>query len=248
MKSFPVFILLFFIPLFCTAQNGLFIGYENGFLLDRFNYVNSKGYSLDQSGIGGTYGGFVGYRLNTYSLETGFYAHNSMHPFVDYDYATGKPSSSNSYGSGAQRFVIPLRVAKEFLLAQEKLVIRPEVALNVMILRDYTNSDPIGGWGENVSALPGDNSYTGQTPDSTRAWGYVPSHTNLSIETGLSVAYRFKKVADIYLKGSYLAGFKTMYYETITHYSATEVVQATSVNSNAFTLQVGLRYFFDRKV
>ena len=248
MKSLAFFIILSLIPLFCTAQNGLFIGYENGFLLDRFNYVNSKGYSLDQSGIGGTFGGYLGYRMNTYSIETGFYAHSSMHPFVDYDYATGKPSASNSYGSGAERFVIPLRVAKEILFVQEKLVIRPEVALNVMILRDYADSDHIGGWGENVSALPGDNSFTGQTPDSTRAFGYVPSRTNFSIETGLSIAYRFKKVADIYLKGSYLAGFKTMYYETITHWSVSEVVHATSVNSNAFTLQVGLRYFFVRKV
>ncbi|MBK6964409.1 MAG: hypothetical protein IPH20_10870 [Bacteroidales bacterium] len=50
------------------AQSGLFIGYENGGLFDRYHYVNSKGFSLSQSSIGGVFGGFVGYKVNSYTL------------------------------------------------------------------------------------------------------------------------------------------------------------------------------------
>ncbi|NCA85791.1 MAG: hypothetical protein EOM83_09475, partial [Clostridia bacterium] len=89
------------------SQDGFYLGYENGGLFDRYHYVNSKGYELTQGSIGGVYGGYVGYKQNSYSLETGFYGYFSARPFIDYDYATGIPHKSLSMSSGVESWMIP---------------------------------------------------------------------------------------------------------------------------------------------
>lgn len=226
------------------AQNGLYIGYENGGLFDRYHYINSKGFSLSQSSIGGVLGGYVGYKFNSYSLETGFYGYYSSHPFIVYDYDSGIPEKSTSMGSGAESWVIPIRFGKEFVSHNEKFFVKPEISFNTIISRDYSENQPTMGWGENVSPFPGGPDFIPTSADSTRAYGYVTARMNFAIETGLSAGYRFKKKADIYIKGSYSTNFNPLYYETITHYSEAEIVTATSVNINSFQLQIGIKYYF----
>jgi hypothetical protein len=229
------------------AQSGYYIGYENGGLFDRHHYINSKSFSLTQSSIGGIFGGYVGYKYNSYNLELGFYGYYSSHPFVSYNYDSGIPGKSNSMGSGAESWVIPVRFGKEFTFSQEKFFLKPEVAFSTIISRDYSENKPTMGWGENVSPFPGYPDFHPTSSDSTRAYGYVPSKMSFGIETGLSAGYRFKKKADIYIKGSYLANINPLYYETITHYSDTETVNATSISLNSFQLQVGLKYYFEKR-
>lgn len=226
------------------AQTGLYIGYENGGLFDRYHYVNSKGFSLSQSSIGGVFGGFVGYKVNSYTLETGFYGFYSTHPFIVYNYDSGIPEKSGSMGSGAQSWMIPIRFGKEFVFCNDQFFIKPDFSFNTIVSRDYSENQPTMGWGVNVPALPGDPNFIATSADSTRAYGYVTSKLSFAIETGLSAGYRFRKKADIYIKGSYLANFHPLYYETITHYSETETVTATSTTVNSFLLQIGLKYYF----
>jgi len=230
-----------------VAQNGFYIGYENGGLFERYNYVNSKAKTLTQSSIGGILGGYVGFKYDSYSFETGFYGLYSSVPIVEYNYGNSSVSKSSSMGSGQESWLIPLRFGKEFLVAQNKIFIKPEIGFNVIISRDYIKNQPIMGWGENVSAFPGDNNYVPSGPDSTRAYGYIPSKVNFSIEPSISSGYRFKKKADIYLKCSYIANFNPIYYETITHYSTTETVYATRIMSNAILFQIGLKYHFAKR-
>jgi len=247
MRKLFVILTTSLLSLTCLAQEGFYIGYENGGLFDKYHYINSKGYSLTQSSIGGVFGGYLGYKYNSYNLEIGFYGYYSTHPFVVYDYNSGIPSKSSSMGSGAESWMIPIRLGKEFTSSNDKFFLKPEISFNTIICRDYSENQPTMGWGENVSPFPNDPSFIPTSSDSTRAYGYVTSKMNFGIETGLSAGYRFKKKADIYIKGSYLANFNPLYYETITHYSITETVNATSVSVNSFQLQIGLKYYFAKR-
>lgn len=231
----------------CLAQNGFYIGYENGGLFERYNYVNSKAKTFTQASIGGTFGGFVGFKHDSYSIETGFYGLFSSHPMVDYNYITSEASKSPSTSSGQESWLIPLRVGKEFLVARNKIFIKPEIGFNVMISRDYSENQPMMGWGQYVSAFPGDNNWVAAGSDSTRAFGYIPSKVNFSIEPGISSGYRFKEKADIYLKCSYLSNFNPTYYETITHYSEAGTVYATRNMLTSFTFQIGFKYYFAKR-
>lgn len=230
-----------------VAQNGFYIGYENGGLFERYNYVNSKAKTLTQSSIGGILGGYVGFKYDSYSFETGLYGLYSSVPMVEYNYGNSSVSKSSSMGSGQESWLIPFRFGKEFLVAQNKIFIKPEIGFNVIISRDYSENQPMMGWGENVSVFPGDNSYIPTGSDSTRAYGYIPSKINFSIEPSIASGYRFKKKADIYLKCSYIANFNPSYYETITHYSETQTVYATRNMSNAILFQIGLKYYFAKR-
>jgi hypothetical protein len=246
MKKLTIVLITLMLSFTCLAQNGFYIGYENGGLFDRYHYVNSKGYSINQSTIGGVFGGYVGYKINSYNLEMGYYGYFSSHPYVDYDYNSGIPAKSGSMGSGAESWVIPIRFGKEFTFSDEKFFLKPEIAFNTIVSRDYSENQPTMGWGENVSMFPGDP-YIPVSSDSTRAYGYIGSRMNFGIETALSTGFRFKKKADIYLKGSYSANFSPLYYETITHYSAAETVNATSVSVNSFQFQIGVKYYFAKR-
>lgn len=246
MKKFLVFIFLNQLLISGFAQSNLYLGFEGGFLLDRYYYVNSKSYSLTQNTIGGLYGGFVGYRWQKYCFESGFYSFEATHPFVDYDYITGKPAKTSGYGTGALSFSIPFRAGIEFLLARQKVFIKPEAGFHLIISRDYSENQPSNGWGENVGP-PWDNSYVPTSDDSTRAYGYIPSKTSFGVETSMTAGYRIKQKIDIYFKGSYLSSFQPLYYEVITHYSPDETVAATSSTSSSFLLQFGLKYFIPKK-
>lgn len=247
MKKLFVILTTFLLSMTSMAQNGFYLGYENGGLFERYNYVNSKAKTLTQSSIGGILGGYVGFKHNSYTVETGFYGLFSSTPMVKYNYSTSEVSKSSSMCSGQESWLIPLRFGREFLVAKDKIFIKPEIGFNCIVSRDYTESQSMMGWGENVSAFPGDNNYVPSGPDSTRAYGYIPSKVNFSVEPSIALGYRFKMKADIYLKCSYLASFNSSYYETITHYSQTETVYATRNMSNAIIFQIGLKYYFAKR-
>ena len=247
MRKLFAFIATSLLSITCMAQNGMYIGYENGGMFERYNYVNSKAKTLTQSSIGGVFGGYLGYKYNAYSVETGFYGLFSSYPMVEYNYSNSDVSKSLSMGSGQESWLVPLRFGKEFLFGGNKAFIKPEIGFNVIISRDYSENQPMMGWGENVSMFPWDNSFIPTGSDSTKAYGYIPSKVNFAIEPGLATGYRFKNKADIYLKCSYMASFSPLYYETITHYSASETVYANRIMSNAVLFQIGLKYYFARR-
>ncbi|MBK6964408.1 MAG: hypothetical protein IPH20_10865 [Bacteroidales bacterium] len=130
------------------------------------------------------------------------------------------------------------------MFCNDQFFIKPDSLSTRLLVVIILENQPTMGWGSNVPAFPGDPNFIAISADSTRAYGYVTSKLSFAIETGLSAGYRFRKKADIYIKGSYLANFHPLYYETITHYSETETVTATSTTVNSFLLQIGLKYYF----
>ncbi len=191
-------------------------------------------------------GGYVGYKLNGFSIETGFYGYYPSVPFIDYDYDKGIPGNSNVMSSGDGYYIIPLRMGKEFLFAKEKIFVKPEVSLNSIYSIDYPYDQPSTGWGEGT--ITPFNINQNVSGDSTVAYGYYTSLWNFALETSLSAGNRFKKRADIYAKFSYSAYFRPPYYETITHYSKSgETVSATRVNVNATLFQIGLKFYFKKQ-
>lgn len=247
MKKLFVILATSLLSLTCLAQNGFYIGYENGAAFERYNYVNNKAKTLTQASIGGVFGGYIGYKQDSYTVETGFYSLFSSTPFFEYNYATYEASKTLSMTNGQESWLIPLRFGKEYLVAGDKIFIKPEIGFNLMLSRDYSENQPTMGCGENASWFPGDIHPAPTGSDSTKAFGYIPSKANFSVEPGISSGYRFKKKTDIYLKCSYLANFSPSYYETITHYSETETVYATRTMQNSILFQIGLKYFFSKR-
>ncbi len=246
-------IVIFFLTLFAetaVSQNGFYLGYENGLKIDKFYYINSKGYSLTQSAFDGVWGAYVGYKIKNYTLETGFYGYYSSEPAVVYDYQTGKPDKTLSFfgSSDMNTWAIPFRFGYEFLFMHDQLVLKPEVSFVMLLARDYSDDQPSGGWGENVSPFPGDPNYIPTGSDSTRAYFYRPDKVNMGMEASLSFGYRIKQRADIYLKGTYSSSFNPLFYDTITHYSEEETVTATNTfTGNSFLFQIGLRFYFGKR-
>lgn len=250
MKKVAIFICFVLFTNVGMSQTGFYLGYENGLKFDKFFYVNSKGYSLTLMPADGLFGAYVGYKLKSYTFETGFYGYYTSSPFVGYDYSTGIPSttSSSSGSSDMDNWVIPFRFGKEFLFAKNQVFVKPEISLLIYIARDYSSTQPIGSWGDNASHFPGDTSHISSSTDSTVAYGYRTNKVNFGIGTAVSVGYRFKEKADIYLKGNYDASFSPLYYDTITHYSSDDIVYATSTFAgNSFALQIGVRYYFAKR-
>jgi len=250
MKKAALFLSLFFLAYAGMSQTGFYLGYENGIKFDKFFYVNSKGYSLSQLPADGVLGFYGGYKLKSYTFETGFYWYYTSAPFVSYNYSTGEASTTNSSSgsSDMDNWVIPFRLGKEFLIAKNHVFIEPQLSLLLFVARDYSSNQPNGGWGENVSHFPGDTIFVSNSPDSTRAYDYRTSKINFGIGTAISVGYRFKEKADIYLKGSYYASFNPLFYETITHYSSDETVYATNTFvGNSYLIQIGIRYYFAKR-
>ena len=245
--KFTIFAIVFIFSInLLHAQNGFYVGYENGCKWDQYQYLNSKGYSLNKYQFDGVWGGYIGYRLNNVTLETGFYGYYTSSPYLQYNYATGAIEKTyGSFGSSSMdSWTIPLRFGNEFLFLKDRLFFKPELAFTTMIARDYSVNQPGSTWGENTR-IPGDSSYIPSSADSTKGFCYRSSKINFGIETSISAGYRFKKRADVYLKASYVAGFSPVYYEILTHYSATENVNATKFfNGNSILMQIGLRFYF----
>ncbi len=237
-----LFILFLFVYNVGFSQKGFYFGYENGGVFDRYYYVNSKGYTLFQTSLGGSVGGYVGYKYNNFNIDAGFFVYSPTIPYVKYDYDTGKPYKTSAGGEGETNFVLPVSIGKEFLLATGKVFLEPNLALVTIFLSDYTSEQPSEGWGENVTFEGNVNN--SDSPDSTVVYGYFSDRINFGLITSLSAGYRIKNKIDVYVRGGYITNFSPLYYETITHYSSKEIVEATRVRNNSFLLQVGIKFHF----
>ncbi len=243
-----VFIILILTTTVITtfAQTGLYIGYENGFKFDKFHYVNSKNYSLSGVQQVEVLGGYIGYKLADFTLETGFYSYGTNIPIIEYNYLTGQSGKAGSAvsGTGMGQWVIPVRFGKEFHCSGNKFFVKPEIAFNTFIAKEYSQEQPIGGWGVNIA----NPAYIPTTSDSTVANTFGTSHLNFGLEPGILVGYRIKEKFDISVKGSYNSCFKPLYYDIISHYSSTGTVTATnSFYGNAFLFQIGVKYYFAKR-
>jgi hypothetical protein len=246
MKKVFIILILTAVVGTAVAQTGLYIGYENGFKMDKFNYVNSMSKSLTGVQPVEVLGGYLGYKFDNYTIETGFYSYGTNIPVIHYDFSTGEPSKSGGAVSGTDmgQWVIPVRFGKEFHFSGNNFFIKPEISFNTFIAKGYSKDQPIGGWGENIS-FPGNIS---TSTDSTLANTYGTTRMNFGIEPSILIGYRIKEKFDISLKGSYNSCFSPLYYETITHYSSEEIVTATNTfYGNAFLLQIGVKYFFAKR-
>lgn len=246
MKQVLSMIMLALFVSICNSQNSFYIGYENGGKWDNFSYINSKGYQLTQLQLDGVLSLNVGYRFEKYTIESGMQGFYLSFPIIKYDYTTCKPGKSLASGGGSamNSWVIPLRFGKEFLMCKNRLILKPEMSFTTIIARDYSENQPMSEWGENVS-FPGDTSFVPTSPDSTRGHGHRTSKVNFGVESGLSLGYRFKNIAEIYCKGSIHYCLNPLYYDVITHYSSTGEVHATNTMTGvSYLFQIGLRYYF----
>jgi|WetSurMetagenome_2_1015567.scaffolds.fasta_scaffold449596_1 hypothetical protein len=230
-----------------TAQTGVYLGYENGIKWDRFNYINSKGYTLNKPAFNAMLGGYVGYKINRYTIETGFYAYYTSIHMIDYNRSTGEASASagSYHSSSMDSYIIPLRFGAEFNMAKNRIFIKPEMGLTGIIAKTYSSMQPCGFWGENIRI---DTSFIPTTGDSSIGYFYRPSKFNLGYEISLSAGVRIISKIDIYLKGSVCNSFKPLFYEAITYYS--DLGNATATNTfhgNSVTLEIGLRYYFKKR-
>lgn len=229
------------------AQTGLYLGYENGTKWDRFSYIDSKGNSLNTTSFNGILGGYVGYKFDRFSFETGFYCYYTRVHMYDYYRNTRQVSKSmSSYGSSnLNNFIIPLRFGTEFTFWKNRLFVKPEIGITGIIARGNTNIKPNGWWAENTRH---DTTFIPTTGDSTIAFTYRTSKLNLGFETSISAGFRIINKIDIYFKGGYCNSLKPLYYETITFYSDNGNVTATNTfHGNAFFVQIGLRYYFNKR-
>jgi hypothetical protein len=231
--------LLFSITTF--GQKYIFISYENGGLFERYKYLNSESYTLNQYSIGGILGLSVTYSVDSLAVETGLYDLSSYEPWLEYDYRTASASSSLIMFGANKSWFIPLRIGKVFS-PFKKFFFKPELGINLHISREYVDGQPFFATGENVRPPFLGTNFTPSGPDSTLFYGTFPSKFHFGIEASLSAGYWFRKKMAVYMKLSYMATFNPTYYETITHYSESREVFATRTKSSAFLLQVGLKY------
>jgi hypothetical protein len=246
MKKAFIILILTAIVVTTVAQTGLYIGYENGFKFDRFHYVNSKGINLTGLQPGGVFGGYVGYKFDNYTLETGFYSYDAGTPVINYDYSSGQPSFKGGSISGTDmgHWMIPVRLGREFHFSGSGFFIKPEISFNTFIAKGYTNDQPINGWISNNASI----GEIATSPDSTIGITYGTTRMNFGIEPGILIGYRFAEKFDITLKGSYNCCFIPLYYDTITHYSSDEIITATNTQyGNIFLIQIGVKYFFAKR-
>jgi hypothetical protein len=249
MRKIVIFIILTLLVWSIKAQTGLYVGMENGPKWDRFHYINSKGFVLNKTScipMWGLWGCYIGYKLDRYTLETGFYTYYTRVNDIDYDYNTGKVSKSMSsfHASNLDNYVIPLRFGTEFSMWKKRFFIKPEIGLIGLIARTYSQTQPsVMGFYK-----PLGDSINPNTTDSTFSFGYRTSKFNLGIESSVCAGFRIIGRIDIYLKVSVSNSFKPLYYETITHYSSTQNVTATNTfNGNSVFVQIGLRAYWKKR-
>lgn len=245
MKKICISIAVILITLTATAQKGLYIGYENGLKFDFYNYIDNQANTLKMLPLDGVWGGYLGYKMGDYTIETGFYGYYASASDLKFDSVTGKPEKTGgSMGSsGMNKWVIPVRFGKEFTFCTGRLYLKPEVGFITMIARDYGPDNSMGTSGYGIEFWPGSPWYT-PGRDSLRMQHYSTGKYNFGMETSLCAGVRIKKCFDIYVKGTYTAAFNNLMYSTITYTSPYKTVTATSSTQNSMIYQIGLRYYF----
>ena len=156
MKKFLLIATTVLLSITGIAQNGFYLGYENGFFSERYDYVNSKAKIFSQSSIGEILGGYFGFKYDTYTIETGFCGLFSSIPLNKYDYSNFSTEKTLFY-KWTRELADSTTLWKGILMVQEKLFIKPEIGFNVTISRDYSENPLIKGAGENITPFPGSN-------------------------------------------------------------------------------------------
>lgn len=231
------------------AQKGFYLGYENGIKWDKFHYINEKENELNHFGFDGVIGVVVGYKIKGYTIETGVQNYYTSKPGIIYDYNTGEAHKSvfSTGSSGMNSCIIPLRFGKEYMMCNNKLFVKPEVAFTTIISQGLSVDGSIGEWGTGIH-FPGDEGFSVPSADSTKGSTYRKSNIDFGIETNLSFGVRIKERADLFVKGSYHSSFNPLFYDTIIHYSENEPVNATQTfTGNSFLFQIGTRFYFGKR-
>jgi len=248
--------LTFFAVLFSFAaysQTGLYLGGEAGINWDRFFYINSRGYSFGQYTFNGNWGGYLGYKLKHYTIETGFYGCSLALPdiYIDYDNAVPNEGMGVSGSSALDSWVIPLRFGYDIPFGNDHFFVKPEVSFLIFKSRE-NSTGKIGGWGKD-GEIP---DYGWDTPidevdlnpGTTLAFTYRPTKVNPGLGLSCSLGWRIKKRADLYFKGSYNTMFTPMLYDVIGHQlNNDERISATNTfTGNSFNFQIGFRFYLKR--
>lgn len=238
MKKFFLIISFSILSIFGTAQNSFFIGGEAGGILQRYHYENDKNVTSTQTAVSTVLGGYFGYAFRSYAIEVGFYAVHLTIPLLDYNTLTHEVSKSSSEYHGRQGWLIPLRFSKTFLLAGDKVFIKPELGIN-MNISDFYHEDLSFTFLHRLNE-DSDGGYHGL------AYAYWQSQYLFIIEPGFSIGYRFSERADIYLRCSYMVDLGDSYYEEITHLIP-YTVNATRTMKNTVQFKIGFAYHFLRR-
>ncbi len=253
MKKLIVVSLMMFLALTANAQTGFYIGGEAGIKWDNFSYINTRGYSLGQYSVNGTWGGYLGYKLKNYTFETGYYGYYTAMPFIYIDYETAVPYSGMgvSGNSGMNTWVIPFSFGYDILFGNDHFFVRPEVSFTIYKARSWS-SDKIGAWAQGISIpdfewdTPIDE--INLPPETSVGYSYRQNRINTGLGLGVSLGWRIRKRYDLYLKGSYNTTFTPVLYDVIAHQlSNDERISATNTFAgSSFGIQIGFRFYLKK--
>lgn len=242
MKSLLILTIALLITYNVNAQKGLYVGYENGLKWDFYDYIDNEATNYNHLAMDGVWGGYLGYKWKGYTVETGFYGYYLSAPSLVFDSVTGIPEKRGSGGSsGMNKWVIPVRVGKEFTFCKGRLFLKPEVGFLTMIARDYGPDNSVGSGGYGIRFHGADEWYI-PGRDSSRTNHYITGKYNFALETSLSGGVRLWNHFDIYLKGTLTTGFTSTMYNTITYDSPYKHIKAVSATRNSMIYQIGVRY------
>lgn len=233
-----LFILTIF---FCNGifgQDGYYAGLELGFLSGRYHYINDRGYSMSQGGIGNQIGAHFGKRKSGFYFQTGLYRCLPLHPISDIDYDTSEPTKSIDFIDAIENYMISFSLGKELKISKRfyagigiglsSIVARDIGEIGVIGMRYYDPNQPLG-------TLSG---------DSTMGVVSVDRRINFGLESAFKLSFRSKGHFDYFLKAGYMAHFRPFSNDVITHYSDSGTISAHRVGLNWMNLAFGLSYRF----
>ena len=253
MKKINLTFLMVLLAFTANSQTGFYFGAEAGVKWDRFFYVNSRGYSLGQYSVDGSWGGFVGYKLKNYTFESGFYGYSTAIPDVYIDYETAVPYKGMgiSGSSGMDSWVIPFSFGYDIPFAHDRFFVKPDISFLIYKAKDYRDG-VISCWGKDQPAdiwlcdTPIDD--LDIQPGGSAGYSYRAQKVNTGLGLSVSLGWRIKKRADIYFKGSYNSTFSPVIYETVAHQlNSDKRVSATNTfTGDSFLFQFGFRFYLKR--
>lgn len=239
MRNIISLLFIFSISISGISQNNPYFGIEFGGLFDRYHYENDHAYSENHIFNGGSTGIHLGYRMKTYTFEVGTYWYFTRSPYISYDFVTGEISPKKVSKVELKYYVIPFRLGKEIQFVNTQIYLKPEIGFSLIVLKGRADNDNTNkGWGieenGNSNKIDSINYYT-------FAQVYEKTKLGMALETNLSIGYRFKEKFDIYLRGSYLYYFSSMYEEDIVHHSPIDLVIAERSKTSAILMHLGVR-------
>ena len=253
MKKIHLTFLMALVVFTANSQTGLYLGGEAGVKWDHFFYINSKGYSLGQYTVDGSWGGYLGYKLKSFTFEAGYYGYSTDNPDIYIDYNTAVPYKGMGVNgsSGMDSWVMPFSFGYDIPFGNDHFFVKPDVSFLIYKARGYREG-PISCWGKDNLI---DDFFCGEPiedldipPGGSVGYVYRTQKVNTGLGVSLSLGWRIKKRADIYFKGSYNSTFTSVLYDNVAHQlNSDERVSATNTfTGNSFLFQFGFRFYFKR--